>query len=261
MKLFRHKIGLAVLILAICSQTRAENISVILETNAAPRVIFGAEKLVDALKAVKLDATIAHSEKVPGRKIHLEHPHDPGAGREGFRFDLMGSNDLVISSGDDSGTLYGCLELAERIREAGRIPNVSNFHDKPVMTLRGPCIGMQKTFILPGRKVYEYPYTPDLFPWFYNKNLWREYLDFLVANRMNTLYLWSGHPFASLVRLKDYPYAVEVPEDIFQKNKEQFRWLAQECDKRGIWLVQMFYNILVSKPFAETNHISTQLSV
>jgi len=62
------------------------------------------------------------------------------------------------------------------------------------------------------------------------------------------------------VRLKDYPYAVEVPEDVFAKNQEQFRWLAQECDRRGIWLVQMFYNILVSKPFAETNHISTQLS-
>ena len=128
------------------------------------------------------------------------------------------------------------------------------------MKLRGTCIGMQKTFILPGRKVYEYPCTPELFPWFYDKQLWTEYLDFLVANRMNTLYLWSGHPFASLVRLKDYPYAVEVPEDVFKKNQEQFRWLATECDKRGIWLVQAFYNILVSKPFAETNHISTQLS-
>jgi len=99
-----------------------------------------------------------------------------------------------------------------------------------------------------------------LFPWFYDKNLWREYLDFLAANRMNTLYLWSGHPFASLVRLKGYPYAVEVTDDVFQKNQEQFRWLAQECDQRGIWLVQMFYNIIVSKPFAETNGISTQLS-
>ena len=128
------------------------------------------------------------------------------------------------------------------------------------MTLRGTCIGLQKTFILPGRHVYEYPITPDLFPWFYDKKLWTEYLDFLAANRMNTLYLWSGHPFASLVRLKDYPYAVEVPDDVFQQNQEMYRWLAQECDKRGIWLVQMFYNILVSKPFAETNHISTQLS-
>ena len=27
------------------------------------------------------------------------------------------------------------------------------------------------------------------------------YLDSLVANRMNTLYLWNGHPFASLVMM------------------------------------------------------------
>jgi hypothetical protein len=182
-------------------------------------------------------------------------------GSEGFSFALGDNNDVFISAADDSGALYACLELAKRIRAEGRVPtDVVNFHDKPAMTLRGTCIGMQKTFILPGRKVYEYPYTPDLFPWFYDKNLWREYLDFLAENRMNTLYLWSGHPFASLVRLKDYPYAVEVQDDIFKKNQEQFRWLAEECDKRGIWLVQMFYNILVSKPFAETNHISTQLS-
>ena len=37
------------------------------------------------------------------------------------------------------------------------------------MKLRGTCIGMQKTYILPGRHVYEYPYTPELFPWFYDK--------------------------------------------------------------------------------------------
>jgi len=260
MSLFGNKIALAILIVASCGWARAEAISIIVATNAAPRVGFGAEKLVEALQAVKLDAAIVHSETVPGRKIYLNRPHDADAGREGFRIDLTDNGHFNIASGDDSGAFYGCLELASRIRTAGRLPSVTHFKDKPAMTLRGTCIGMQKTFILPGRKVYEYPYTQELFPWFYDKNLWREYLDFLAANRMNTLYLWSGHPFASLVRLEDYPYAVEVSDAIFQKNQEQFRWLAQECDKRGIWLVQMFYNILVSKPFAETNGISTQLS-
>jgi len=55
--------------------------------------------------------------------------------------------------------------------------------------------------------VYEYPYTPETFPWFYDKALWIKYLDMLTENRINSLYLWSGHPFASLVKLKDYPYA------------------------------------------------------
>ena len=90
--------------------------------------------------------------------------------------------------------------LAERIRAAGKLPEHFGFEDEPTMTLRGVCVGMQKTYILPGRKIYEYPYTPELFPWFYDKELWREYLDFLVENRMNTLYLWNGHPFASLVQ-------------------------------------------------------------
>ena len=32
---------------------------------------------------------------------------------------------------------------------------IATFHDKPAMTLRGTCVGLQKTYILPGRKVYE----------------------------------------------------------------------------------------------------------
>lgn len=238
---------------------RAESISIITPPNASPRVKFGAEKLVEALIATGQAGPSPH---ISGRVIHLEAPHDPTIGSEGFRFDLADHNDIVVTSGGDSGTLYGCLELAKRIREAGNLPatGIAGFKDAPMTTLRGTCIGLQKTYILPGRHVYEYPITPQLFPWFYDKQMWTQYLDFLVANRMNTLYLWSGHPFASLVRLPDYPYAVEVPDDVFQQNQEMYHWLTAECDKRGIWLIQMFYNILVSKPFAETNGISTQLS-
>ena len=43
-----------------------------------------------------------------------------------------------------------------------------SFADGPAFKLRGVCIGMQKTEHLPGRKVYEYPYTPELFPFFYD---------------------------------------------------------------------------------------------
>jgi hypothetical protein len=107
--------------------------------------------------------------------------------------------------------------------------------------------------------VYEYPYTPESFPFFYDKQHWAEYLDFLVENRFNTLYLWNGHPFASLVRLKDYPYAVEVSDDVFERNVEMLRYITTEADRRGIWVVQQFYSILISKPFAEKHGLATQL--
>ena len=251
---------LAALLLLPNFSLRAETVSIVIPTNAAPRVEFGAEKITEALKAVKLDAKIVRVDPKSGSRIFVRSPLAAGSQREGFRLSPTKPNSYpMILGNDDSGTLYGCLELAKLIREKGRLPT-DIVYDKPAMTLRGTCVGMQKTYILPGRKVYEYPYTPELFPWFYDKALWTEYLDSLVANRMNTLYLWNGHPFASLVKLKDYPEAVEVSPEVFAQNVEMFHWLTSECDKRGIWLVQMFYNIFLPKPLADKHGVPTQLA-
>jgi hypothetical protein len=62
------------------------------------------------------------------------------------------------------------------------------------------------------------------------------------------------------VRLKDYPYAVEVPDDVFERNVEMLRYITAEADRRGIWVVQQFYSILVSQPFAERHGIESQLN-
>ena len=40
--------------------------------------------------------------------------------------------------------------------------------------------------------------------------------------------------------------------------KRSIASLLSEADKRGIWVIQMFYNIIVSKPFAEHHKIKTQ---
>jgi hypothetical protein len=80
------------------------------------------------------------------------------------------------------------------VTTVGRLPDELDVTDGPAFRLRGPCVAMQLTSILPGRDTYEYPYTPENFPFFYDKAQWIEYLDFLVENRFNTLYLWNGHP-------------------------------------------------------------------
>jgi len=165
---------------------------------------------------------------------------------------------IRITGADETGILYGCLELVEKIKSTKAFPTNFEFSDAPEMVLRGQCIGLQKSTYLPGRAVYEYPYTPETFPWFYDKKLWIQVLDSMLDNRMNSLYLWNGHPFASLVRLKDYPYAVEVDDATFKRNEEMYRFITTEADKRGIWVIQMFYNIIVSKPFAEYHKIKTQ---
>ncbi|MBI5768804.1 MAG: hypothetical protein HZA93_13485 [Verrucomicrobia bacterium] len=236
------------LVLALAAGASAAAVPIVVADDAAPRVKFGAARLGEALRAVER----------PPAGVRLTLKRGSGA-RESFTLTSAADGSIEVAGGDDSGLLYGSLELARRVRETGRWPENLRVSEQPAFVLRGPCIGLQKTFILPGRRVYEYPYTPELFPFFYDRAFWQEYLDFLVEHRMNTLYLWNGHPFSSLVRLADYPDAIEVPPGVFARNVEMFHHITAECDRRGIWLVQMFYNIFLPKPLADQHGVGTQL--
>ncbi len=233
-----------------------EKVWIVLPAKATPRVKYGAEQLVKQLKTWGYDAATTTKE-VKGNVVVLQVDSTKGLAKEGFVIDAANKK-INITGADASGVLYGCLELLEQSKQAKKLPVNLKLQDQPEMVLRGACVGVQKPYYLPGRNVYEYPYTPEVFPWLYDKQLWIQYLDSLVTNRMNSLYLWNGHPFASLVKLKDYPYAVEVDDATFKKNEEMYSFLTTEADKRGIWVIQMFYNIIVSKPFAEHHNIKTQ---
>lgn len=211
-----------------------------------PREKFALQKIGEAEKVLKL--------KRGSHFFSFEYKEGP---KEGFTI-TTANNKTTITASDENGLLYGCLEYAAQLKKLKAYPKTLKITDAPEMVLRGQCIGLQKSTYLPGRNVYEYPYTPETFPWFYDKKLWLQVLDSMVDNRMNSLYLWNGHPFASLVKLKDYPYAVEVDDATFKNNEAIYKFITSEADKRGIWVIQMFYNIIVSKPFAEHHNIKTQ---
>ena len=245
---------------------------IVIPAKSNVRIQYGAERLSKALTRVGYAVKIIAVDKLPRKKgliiigtrenILLENKRildtTVQVGKEAFKISYSKSKDIVIKGTDYSGALYGCLELADEIKSKSRLPEQLSIADKPEMVLRGTCIGLQKPDYLKGHDVYEYPYTPESFPWLYDKELWIKYLDMMVDNRYNSLYLWNGHPFSSLVKLKDYPYAIEVDEATFAKNEEIFKFLTTEADKRGIWVIQMFYNILIPKPFAEKHGLKTQ---
>lgn len=254
---------------------KKQHVNIVMSLHSHPRVAFGVQTLAAALKAAGYEVSTLQQNTLPaGLTIAVATTGQPLTTRanqawhlplkkiafhkEGFTISSSAQNNILVTGLDNSGALYGCLEMADQVKASGMLPKQISLTDHPEMVLRGACIGLQKSTYLPGRTVYEYPYTPETFPWFYDKALWIKYLDQMVENRMNSLYLWNGHPFASLVKLKDYPYAVEVDDATFKKNEEMFRFLTTEANKRGIWVIQAFYNIIVSKPFAEKNHLKTQ---
>ena len=262
------KILITLVLSIVCFTLQAQYVNIVVSSKKATnREQYAAEYLQKKLSAMGYTVV----KKKGDCQIALSCKHRGKA--EGYQI-FRSRQGISVIGNDPSGVIYGCVELVERIRHDGMM--VRGFGGKsadhktaaglpapivdesPQMVMRGTCIGLQKTVYLPGHAVYEYPYTPENFPWFYDKEEWVKYLDMMVENKMNSLYLWNGHPFASLVKLKDYPFALEVDEETFKKNEDIFSFLTHEADKRGIWVIQMFYNIILSKPFADHYGLKTQ---
>ncbi len=221
------------------------------KTEKAHAISVGAKGMVQVIAGVNGTAIIKEAGQTLKMSLTIS------TAKEHFRI-VIKNGIVVVIGADPTGVMYGLMELRERVMIAKSIPTSLDVADGPEMVLRGSCIGVQKPAYLPGRLVYEYPYTPESFPWFYDKELWTRVLDSMANNRMNALFLWNGHPFASLVKLKDYPYALEVDEATFKKNEAIYGYITMEAERRGIWVIQMFYNIIVSKPFADHHGIKTQ---
>src|ERR1035437_1309330 len=236
-------------ILVLCARLASAAVPVTGSPRATPRELTGIQRLRTALEPVTAPTARVHAEVRPA-----DFPaHTPEA------FPLLRRDNIwVIAGSDASGVLYGCLELARRVRETGGLPGSLDFADHPRFLLRGPNIGMQKTAITYDGAMYDYRYTPEEFGFFYDKALWNRYLDFLLENRMNTLYLWNGHPFTSLLPLPKYPDARELSGDQLARNMEMFRWLTSEADRRGIWVIQAFYNIHISHALAKARGLPFQ---
>lgn len=256
-RLVRYTLAMLVAVMAWSCSNR-QTVALQYPDDASNRMKFAAEHLKSGLERKGFNVVPASEAGEDVKIIRLSEATDSVGPKEGFTI-TSADNIIDVRGNDGSGVIYGCRELIDRVEMDGNLDNLpSNITDAPEMVLRGACVGVQKPYLLPGRSVYEYPYTPENFPWFYDKELWIKYLDMLVENRMNSLYLWNGHPFASLVKLEDYPFAVEVDDETFKKNEEMFSFLTTEADKRGIFVIQMFYNILLSKPFAEHYGMKTQ---
>jgi hypothetical protein len=248
------------LLIACCTSACA--VAVLTAKAASPRELYGAEKLRSALAELKTAPTGARvliAVRSAPELARFDLPEFWPQAQEAFLIRQIGKTWIVTGS-DASGVLYGELELAERIRAEKALPAGIDDMEHPALKLRGTCIGMQKQEITYDDAEYDYPYTPQNFPFFYDKAAWTKYLDMLAEERYNALYLWNGHPFTSLLKLPKYPEAQELPTAQLEQNIAMFKWLTAEADRRGIWVLQGFYNIHLSHAFARAHHLPYHLS-
>ena len=245
------------------SASQPPEVTIVLSPRATPWVVYGGDRLKDALTKAGVTVSVVTQAAGPTRRAVLIGfgPDDPllqavpaktplsaPQGSEAFLLTSEpGKERIAIWGGGDSGALYGCLELAERVRRDGKLPKQINLTDEPKLRLRGTNLFWMK------QGDYDWAVTPENFPWFFDRALMTRYLDTLVENRYNSIYFWNGHPFQYFLRLPKYPEAQSLSNQDLERNIEYFKWFTAEADKRGIWVIFHFYNIHVPKNFAEAH--------
>lgn len=160
-------------------------------------------------------------------------------------FDIAVAGDVVFVTGRDHvGAMYGAFDLAEAI-EARGVEGVADRACNPFLAFRGV------KFNLP----FE-PYdTGDPF----EKNVrtcsdirfWRDYIDFLAANRYNALSLWSEHPYHLMFRLDKYPDTCPLADDELEEYKALWRAVFRHARDRGLATYLMTWNIRITPFVAE----------
>ena len=174
---------------------------------------------------------------------------NPGLGsREAFHLESTREG-VKITGGGAAGIFYGAQEFTNLMKGARKIPSRLRITQKPDFDVRG------STYYLMKDCSYVWPLTPREFPHFYDREMLIRFMDYLAENRFNTLFIWTGHLFPSIMELPDYPEAAELSKEQLRRNQDQFRWLTRECARRNISVLLHFYNIHITKSLADARKI------
>ncbi len=110
---------------------------------------------------------------------------------------------MIVVGYDAVGLMYGGLELAEQIKLYG-LKGVRETLQNAYVEKRGIKFNIPLDARSPSHDDRGTPAQTNVVN-MWDIAFWHEYLDELARNRYNVLSLWNRHPFASMVKLADYP--------------------------------------------------------
>ncbi|MDP9175668.1 MAG: carbohydrate-binding family 6 protein [Planctomycetota bacterium] len=114
-----------------------------------------------------------------------------------------GQTTYIVLAADPAGAMYGALDLAEAIR----LDTLSSLQDSdhaPFIPRRGIKFNIPLDARAPSYSDAGDSAQQNI-PEMWSLDFWREFLDEMARQRLNTLTLWNLDPFPSLVKVPEYP--------------------------------------------------------
>jgi len=187
---------------------------------------------------------------------------------EGFIFKRIIDKDkeqIIIIGSQPQGVMYGCIDVAEKIRLNGLKSLPSFYASSPVMQLRAYQFNYP-TFVR-GCAWDDSPIAANrLYSWFYDMDSVSGLLDKLAESKYNALILEAAHPFPAICPIDGYPEAIKSVEEhqplTFEKLRNEripyLRKLFTECRRRGIVPYVSMWNAFTPQSVMETKGIKVE---
>jgi hypothetical protein len=160
------------------------------------------------------------------------------------------SNIISITGGDERGLIYGCLSLAEDIRNGISLSQCKPKNEKPFLPFRAI------KYDLPW-DTYRHSYALELHDQTCrDTTYWQSFLDMMTENRFNTLTLWNLHPYTFLIKPKNFPEASPWNEDEMRRWQQLFHSITRMARERAIDIYIIPFNIFVTPEFAKAHNVA-----
>jgi hypothetical protein len=178
---------------------------------------------------------------------------DDSLGNEAFRVAVqLKSDGLIVDivGGDSDGILYGAMNMVEQLRSTGTI---SSTEESPRFPFRAIKFNLPFIPYRDGKALRLHAETcRDL-------AFWESFMDMMVENRLNSLTLWSLHPFHLMIRNSQYPEACSLSDEELAEWQEFWRALFLMAKARGIDTFIVNWNIFTSPEFAKHHQLQDYL--
>ncbi|MBN2013185.1 hypothetical protein JW960_27890 [candidate division KSB1 bacterium] len=169
---------------------------------------------------------------------------------EGFSLKRLGNEKLAIIARDQTGAMYGILELAEQLHMGKTIQTVSEKSVNPQLPFRAIKFNLPWYSYRMHESLQLHDSTcRDL-------NFWKAFLDQMAENRFNALTLWNMHPFTYMIRAKNFPEACPFSDDELKQWQHFWHSLFGMAKDRGIKTYMINWNIFVSPEFAQAHNVA-----
>ncbi|MFL5808883.1 MAG: glycoside hydrolase family 20 zincin-like fold domain-containing protein [Flavisolibacter sp.] len=170
-------------------------------------------------------------------------------GAEAYSITANGKK-ITIAGGDNRGMIYGTLSLNEEVRNGKRLEEIKSRSEKPHYSFRAI------KFDLPW-DTYRHSDALDLhYETCRDLNYWKDFLDMMVENRLNSLTLWNLHPYTFMIRPKNFPEASPFNDAELKEWQNLFHGIFRMAKERALDTYIIPFNIFVSREFSKAHHVN-----